>query len=110
MLVRTFALRLVAAATGIWTTGAAAGASVKAVPADFRVSITNASGKESYPISSFTYLLVPKAWKDGTKSKIMTDFLNWMLNQGQSMVEQLNYAPLPTAFDQQELAAVKQVH
>jgi len=80
------------------------------VPADFRVSITNSGGRESYPISSFTYLLVPKKWKDANKSKVMTDFLSWMLNQGQGMVEQLNYAPLPRAFDQQEQAAIKQVH
>jgi phosphate transport system substrate-binding protein len=88
----------------------AAAAALKVVPADFRVSITNSGGRESYPISSFTYLLVPKKWKDANKSKVMTDFLSWMLNQGQGMVEQLNYAPLPRAFDQQEQAAIKQVH
>lgn len=87
----------------------AAAAALKVVPADFRVSITNSGGRESYPISSFTYLLVPKKWKDASKGKVMTDFLAWMLNQGQTMVEQLNYAPLPKAFNQQELAAVKQV-
>jgi phosphate transport system substrate-binding protein len=87
----------------------AAAASLKSVPRDFRVSLTNAAGQEAYPIASFTYLLVPKKWKDGTKSKVMVDFLSWMLSQGQSMAEQLNYAPLPKAFVQQEQAALSQV-
>src|SRR5437588_1056515 len=65
------------------TTAAAAGAKMSAN--DFRVSITNAPGKDAYPISSFTYLLIPIQWKDGTKEKAVTDFLNWMLDNGQSM-------------------------
>lgn len=89
------------------TTAAAAGA--KMAPNDFRVSITNAPGKEAYPISSFTYLLVPKQWKDSTKEKAFVDFLNWMLENGQSMVQQLNYAPLPEEVKQKEIAAVKEI-
>src|SRR5438270_873490 len=73
----------------------AAAASVKSMPADFRVSITNAPGKDAYPISSFTWLLVPAEWKDASKGRVMVDFLNWMLNEGQAMVQSLNYAPLP---------------
>ncbi|PYU18577.1 MAG: phosphate ABC transporter substrate-binding protein PstS, partial [Acidobacteria bacterium] len=59
----------------------AAAASVKTMPADFRVSITNPSGKDAYPIASFTWLLVPADWKDKNKEKIIVDFLNWMLDQ-----------------------------
>ena len=73
----------------------AAAASVKDMPADFRVSITNAPGKAAYPISSFTWLLVPVKWADAGKRKPMVDFLNWMINGGQGMVGNLQYAPLP---------------
>jgi len=88
----------------------AAGASVKTIPPDFRMSITNAPGRDSYPISSFTYLLIPKQWKDGAKGKIMVDFLNWMLVGGQTMVQGLDYAPLPKAIQEKELAVTKQIH
>jgi len=87
----------------------AAAASVKALPADFRVSITNAPGKDAYPIASFTWLLVPADWKDKTKQKVMVDFLNWMLDQGQAMTTQLNYAPLPDAVKQKERQAIKTI-
>lgn len=90
------------------TTAAAAGA--KMAPNDFRVSITNSSAKDAYPIASFTYLLIPKQWKDGTKGKTVVDFLNWMLNSGQTMVTQLDYAPLPEAVKEKELAALKDIH
>lgn len=87
----------------------AAAASVKAMPEDFRVSITNAPGKDDYPISTFTWLLVPAQWKDASKAKIMTDFLNWMLDTGQGMVQQLNYAPLPKSVAEKERAKIKQI-
>lgn len=89
------------------TTAAATG--VKLPPNDFRVSITNAPGQDAYPISSFTYLLVPKQWKDSTKEKAFVDFLNWMLEKGQGMVTQLNYAPLPEAIRQKEMDAIKEI-
>ena len=73
----------------------AAAASVKSMPADFRVSITNAPGKDAYPISSFTWLLIPAQSKDATKGKILADFLNWMVDDGQKMTADLTYAPLP---------------
>jgi phosphate transport system substrate-binding protein len=73
----------------------AAAASMKDIPDDFRVSITNAPGKDAYPIASFTWLLVPAKWNDATKQKAMVDFLNWMLNTGEGMVQTLDYAPLP---------------
>jgi phosphate transport system substrate-binding protein len=88
----------------------AAAASVKAMPADFRVSITNAPGKEAYPISSFTWLLIPADWKDKEKQKVIVDFLNWMLDQGQTMTAQLNYAPLPDDVKQKEREAIKAIH
>ena len=87
----------------------AAAASMKTMPPDFRVSITNAPGKDAYPIASFTWLLVPAQWKDGGKSKMFTDFLTWMLDNGQGMVEQLNYAPLPKEVAEKERSVIKQI-
>ena len=88
----------------------AAAASVKSMPADFRVSITNAPGKDAYPISSFTWLLVPGDWKDKEKQKVFVEFLNWMLDQGQAVTAQLNYAPLPDEVKQKEREAIKTIH
>lgn len=88
----------------------AAAASVKSMPADFRVSITNAPGKDAYPISSFTWLLIPAEWSDKTKEKVMVDFLNWMLGQGQTMTAQLSYAPLPDSVKAKEREAIKAIH
>jgi phosphate transport system substrate-binding protein len=74
---------------------AAAGASL-AADTDFRVSITNASGKEAYPISSFTWLLVPRDNPDSAEGKKIRDFLTWMLQpEAQRMAADLHYAPLP---------------
>jgi phosphate transport system substrate-binding protein len=87
-----------------------AAASVKDMPADFRVSITNAPGKTAYPISSFTWLLVPEQAKDPKKGKIMADFLNWMVTDGQKMTSQLSYAPLPKNVVEKVKLAIKQVH
>ena len=88
----------------------AAAASMKSMPADFRVSITNAPGKDAYPIASFTWLLVPADWKDKTKEKVIVDFLSWMLEQGQTMSADLNYAPLPDSVKQKEREAIKTIH
>ena len=77
--------------------GVTAAAASAVVPDDFRVSITNAPGKDAYPISSFTWLLVPARIQDPQKRKILTDFLRWMLANGQKLAEPLGYAPLPTA-------------
>ena len=87
-----------------------AAASVKVMPADFRVSITNAPGKTAYPISSFTWLLIPEAAKDAKKGKILADFLDWMLTDGQKMTAQLSYAPLPAGVVEKVKVAVKKVH
>jgi phosphate transport system substrate-binding protein len=87
----------------------AAAASVKSMPADFRVSITNAPGKEAYPISSFTWLLIPSPSKDASKGKIIADFLSWMLDAGQKLTAELTYAPLPEGVVQKVKAAIKEV-
>jgi phosphate transport system substrate-binding protein len=87
----------------------AAAASAPKMPADFRVSITNAPGKEAYPISSFTWLLVPQQSKDAAKGKILVDFLNWMVTDGQKMTAALSYAPLPDSVAQKEKEAIKLV-
>lgn len=89
------------------TTSAAAAA--KFTPGDFRVSITNAPGKEAYPIASFTYLLIPTHWKDAGKGKIIVDFLHWMLKDGQQMVENLNYAKLPQNLVEMEQATIQKI-
>ncbi len=88
---------------------AAAGAA-KDMPADFRVSITNAPGKGAYPISSFTWMLIPATIPDGTKKTDIVNFLNWMLTTGQGEAEGLSYAPLPKAVvakEQKQLALIK---
>jgi phosphate transport system substrate-binding protein len=85
---------------GTWVKASIAGvteaaASVKQLPADYRVSITNAPGKEAYPISSFTWLLVPLKSPDAAKGKVIKDLLSWIVNSGESEVSALSYAPLP---------------
>jgi phosphate transport system substrate-binding protein len=73
----------------------AAAAAAPKMPADFRVSITNSPGKDAYPISSFTWLLIPAQSKNPANGKILADFLSWMLVEGQTMTSSLSYAPLP---------------
>ena len=87
----------------------AAAASMKEMPEDFRVSITNAPGKTSYPISTFTWLLVPVEWSDATKEKTFVDFLNWMVTDGQSMTNSLDYAPLPKPVVAKIKARIKEI-
>jgi phosphate transport system substrate-binding protein len=70
-------------------------ASVKQMPADYRISITNAPGANAYPISSFTYLLIPVKTADPAKSKIIKDMLSWIVKSGESEAASLSYAPLP---------------
>jgi phosphate transport system substrate-binding protein len=101
-------------AAGSWVKASLEGAtaaagSVKSMPADFRVSITNAPGKDAYPISSFTWLLIPAQSKDAAKGKILVDFLNWMLEDGEKMTTQLAYAPLPDNVAAKVKDAIKQV-
>jgi len=89
-------------------TAAAAGAA-KEMPADFRVSITNAPGKTAYPISSFTWLLIPSKIQDAAKRDAIKGFLKWMLTDGQSYNEALSYAKLPKEVVDKELHAISKV-
>ena len=77
------------------TITAAANAVAKNMPDDFRVSIINAPGVDSYPISSFTWLLIPLQSRDPAKGKVLKDFLQWMLQRGESEASGLAYGPLP---------------
>jgi phosphate transport system substrate-binding protein len=76
-------------------TVSAAAAGSKAMPADYRISITNAPGANSYPISSFTWLLIPTHGTDAAKTKALAGFLTWMLDHGENEAASLSYAPLP---------------
>jgi phosphate transport system substrate-binding protein len=87
---------------------AAAGAAAN-MPDDFRVSITNAPGKGSYPISSFTWLLIPAQIQDANKREAIKAFLKWMLVDGQKDVEALTYAKLPANVVAKETKAIAQV-
>jgi phosphate transport system substrate-binding protein len=94
---------VVASLAGVSSAAAAAAANM---PDDFRVSITNAAGKASYPVSSFTWLLVPSRIADPAKKKALVDFIKWMLGDGQDMTEALAYAKLPKAVVAKELKAI----
>jgi len=75
----------------------AAAAYATKIPEDYRVSITDAPGADSYPISSFTWLLIPNPAADPAKGKQIIGFLNWMLDHGESEAVGMTYAPLPKA-------------
>jgi phosphate transport system substrate-binding protein len=89
---------------------AAAAAASTSMPADFRVSITNAPGASSYPISSFTWLLIPTHFQDPAKGKAVADFLHWMLEHGEGEAAGLGYAPLPKPVADQLAQAIASVH
>jgi len=89
-------------------TAAAAGAA-KDMPDDFRVSITNAAGKTAYPISSFTWLLIPEKIQDAGKREAIKGFLKWMVSDGQNSVEALSYAKLPKEVAEKEKKAINKV-
>ena len=74
---------------------AAAAGAAKNMPEDLRVSITDASGKDSYSISGFTWLLIYKNMKDKSKAKEIANFLTWAMGEGQGYAKDLYYAPLP---------------
>ncbi len=79
----------------IKTTSAAAAGAVKNMPADYRISLVNQPGKDSYPIVGFTWLLIYEHQKDAAKGKKLVEFLKWELHKGQKMAAPLLYAPLP---------------
>ena len=88
---------------------AAAAAASKTMPEDFRVSITNAPGKGVYPISSFTWLLIPGKFSDATKRDAIKGFVTWMLADGQNYAENLSYAKLPKEVVDRELKAISKI-
>jgi phosphate transport system substrate-binding protein len=88
---------------------AAAAAAAKTIPDDFRVSITNPPGKTAYPISSFTWLLIPAKITDAAKRDALKGFLKWALTDGQNYAENLSYAKLPKEVLAKELKAINNV-
>ena len=78
----------------------------KSIPADFRASLTNAPGNESYPIVSFTWLYVPEKSADPERSRALANFLEWALSMGEQSAEQHGYAPLPASLAPRVLAKV----
>jgi phosphate transport system substrate-binding protein len=91
------------------TVTAAAASSEGKMPEDFRVSITNAAGKNAYPIASFTWLLFYQDPQDKPKAKAMVDFMKWALADGQKYCADLGYAPLPASVVKLELEALKKI-
>ncbi len=88
---------------------AAAAAFAKSMPEDFRISITNAPGKAVYPVTSFTYLLIPTRIEDAKKKQVIKNFLAWMLADGQKAAEPLSYARLPKEVVAKELKQISQI-
>ena len=91
------------------TISEAAAAAADKMPSDFRVSITNAPGKNAYPISSFTWLLLYQSPRDKAKTKTMVDFVKWALSDGQKFAADLGYAPLPETVVRLEMDALKNI-
>ena len=106
-LVQNQAGEFVAASTQ--TVSNAAAVAAKNMPPDFRVSITNAPGKDVYPISSFTWLLVQESSRDVQRSRILVDFIKWALTDGQKYAPELGYAPLPKEVVALEMDALRRV-
>ncbi len=79
------------------------------IPDDFRFSITNAPGKDAYPIAGATWLLVYEQQKDATKGKKMVEFLKWALTKGEDMAKDLDYAPLPTELRDRALKRISEI-
>jgi phosphate transport system substrate-binding protein len=88
---------------------AAAAAAANAMPADFRVSITNAPGEAAYPISSFTWMIFYENPKDKASARTMVEFMKWALTDGQRFTKNLGYAPLPDSVVELEMAALSKI-
>ena len=88
---------------------AAAAGSADAMSDDFRVSITNASASDAYPISSFTWMLVPSVITDAAKREAIVSFIRWSLTKGQEFLASLNYAPLPAQIISREEDAISKI-
>jgi phosphate transport system substrate-binding protein len=98
-------------AAGNWITASipgvtAAAGSIKSMPVDFRVSITDAPGGDAYPISSFSWIIVSPDGQDAAKRKVLKDMLSWAVKSGESEASALSYAPLPQNVAQKELEAI----
>jgi phosphate transport system substrate-binding protein len=98
-------------AAGNWVKASIAGvteaaASIKVLPADYRVSITNAPGAAAYPISSFTWLLIPIHPANAANGKVIKDMLSWIVKSGESEVSSLSYAPLPKSVAEKVLKTI----
>jgi phosphate transport system substrate-binding protein len=89
-------------------TAAAAGAS-RDMPDDFRVSITNAPGDDAYPISSFTWLLIPTRIEDNVKREAIIKFLGWSLDKGQDLLAPLEYARIPQEVLEKERKQIAEI-
>jgi phosphate transport system substrate-binding protein len=87
----------------------AAAAAAANMPADFRVSITNAEGAGSYPIASFTWILMYENPTDKVAAKAMVDFMHWALTDGEKFAADLGYAPLPDSVVKLEEAALQKI-
>src|SRR5712691_9831808 len=79
------------------------------IPDDFRVSMTNAPGKDAYPICGATWLLVYEQQKDATKGKKLVEFLKWAAKDGEKMATDLQYAPLPDSLQQRVLKRIDEI-
>ncbi|HTY42468.1 MAG TPA: phosphate ABC transporter substrate-binding protein PstS [Thermoanaerobaculia bacterium] len=88
---------------------AAASGAARAMPSDFRVSITNAPGKGAYPIASFTWLLFYENPTDKARARVMVDFMKWALTDGQKYCAELGYSPLPKEVVALEMEALKRI-
>jgi phosphate transport system substrate-binding protein len=98
-------------ASGNWVKGSIAGvteaaASIKNMPADYRISITNAPGANAYPISSFTYLLIPVTPINAANASTLKDMLSWIVKDGEAEASGLSYAPLPQSVQEKVLKTI----
>lgn len=96
--------------SGSIETVSAAARDLKDVPADMRLSITNADGEDAYPISAWTYILLYQNQKDAEKGKALVDFLTWVTHDGQALASQLHYAPLPKSLESKIDSALASVN
>ncbi len=97
-------------AAGNWVKGSIDGVTAAAatakIPADYRVSITNAPGPDAYPVSSFSWMLIPTQPADMNKEKVIKDMLSWIVKSGESEASSLSYAPLPQTLQDKVLQTI----
>ena len=86
-----------------------AATSTAQIPDDFRFSMTNAPGKDAYPICGATWLLVYQQQKDPAKGKKLIEFLKWAATKGEAMAKALDYAPLPDSVQQRVLKRIEEI-